>query len=265
MLKNHIKYIDSLVSVNKHANESTLARINQAHDQLRQYVERINVDLFPLLDDPVQEKDVNEFFRKSNQYLESGQSSLAAAQLLVQKYIDERAARRLDEAQKLQELRKANPTASGGSSSGSTPKTKAVDALKPEKLKHTHTPAEFRAFEEAFEVYFEDSNIEMTGIKSQRQYLLQLLDTELQRYLKQKIEDETPVFPLENVEDAPISCFDLLKKYMLDSFPVLVRRIDYFKVNQRGDESITKFITQLDASDQEANIADMNYDHIRTH
>ena len=74
------------------------------------------------------------------------------------------------------------------------PTFKVQTALQPEKLTRDNTPAELSSWAAKFRAFYSVSKLERASIPDQQAFLLQSLDLDLETYLRQQINDTTPIY-----------------------------------------------------------------------
>jgi hypothetical protein len=132
---------------------------------------------------------------------------------------------------------------------------KINEALKPEKLHVSATLAEFRAWRKNFELYYQSNNMSSFPIEQQQGYLRNCIELKLQQVLDTKIKDDTSIFG----DDGIIA---ILKSIYLQQIPVLTRRFNFFKCNQKPGESFSDWTLRLQLEGQEAELENLTVDEL---
>ena len=114
---------------------------------------------------------------------------------------------------------------------------KPNDALKPFTLTSAHTPVELEEWMGRFRAYHSTSQMNLCSATDQQAYLRSCMDAALYNRVKCHFTDTMPIF----VEDGnpALSCFALLRREFNKHFPVVTRRVAFFKQDQKAGESFS--------------------------
>ena len=128
---------------------------------------------------------------------------------------------------------------------------KLVAELKPDSLSHDSSAAELRIWMKKFEAYYVESNMSNSRIKIQHAYLMCCMDKQLSLQLDGMIEAQTPVLGQN-------SCMSRLTDIFKKKYPLLLRRRQFFQLQQQPGQDEREFMELLKAAASEADIEGMS-------
>ena len=126
-------------------------------------------------------------------------------------------------------------------------------ALQPDKLSRDNTPTELQSWIRKFRSFYSLSKLDKTEVVDQQAFVLQYVDIELETYLRQRIDDNTPVFGAG-------SCMEIIEEKFKKTYPLFTRRLDWFRYNQKSGQSGADFYAQLRMKGDVAEMADLDLD-----
>jgi hypothetical protein len=129
------------------------------------------------------------------------------------------------------------------------------DSLKPEKLTLEATLAEFRAWQTNFDLFYSSNHMERFPLEEQQGYLRSCLDLKLSQILSTKIQAGTTI-------RGEGGCIDALRQIFLQLIPVLTRRYNFFKCDQKAGEKFSDWFLRLQLEGQEAELNTINEDYL---
>ena len=129
------------------------------------------------------------------------------------------------------------------------------DALKPERLLASATLAEFRSWQQNFNLYFSSNHMERFPIPEQQGYLNSCIEIKLQQMLSTFIDSNTAI-------NGDNGCLSKLRNIFLQNTPVLTRRYNFFQCDQKPGERFSDWYLRLQLEGQEAELADIKVDDL---
>ena len=97
--------------------------------------------------------------------------------------------------------------------------------LKPEKLTHDASAADFRTWKKQFRAYFDSAQLGALPCSQQQAYLCNCLDTALRARIDREALATTPVYsPINGLQ----TCMNILDTTFLEAHPIHVRRKMFF-------------------------------------
>ena len=131
-------------------------------------------------------------------------------------------------------------------------KVKAVAALKPFTLNADVPPPELRNWLEEFEAYYEASHLEKASVPEQQHYLYRCLEKKLSAKIKLLVRNDTPIFG-----DAD-SCLKAITDEIMQKWPLFIRRVRFFRRDQKEGETFTQWRDALITLAREADLNKVN-------
>ena len=114
--------------------------------------------------------------------------------------------------------------------------------LKPEKLTHDASAADFRTWKKQFRAYFESAQLGALPCSQQQAYLCNCLDTALRARIDREASATTPVYtPINGLQ----TCITILDTTFLEAHPIHVRRKMFFDARQKEGQTATEFREEL--------------------
>ena len=150
----------------------------------------------------------------------------------------------------------AQPQVGANQLHATSPSSKQVEALKPDKLTKETTPVEFRIWHDRFVAYYDAANFQNLSIITQHAFVYALLDGYLTQILETKVTARTPVFG-----DAH-SMMSFLREEFDQLFPTFIRRLDFFRYNHAGKQKFSEFLVKLTSLSQMASLQNLDPDQI---
>ena len=141
-------------------------------------------------------------------------------------------------------------------STGSEGNVRLQGTASPTKLKNTDSPGTLATFKRLFQSYFALSKLNLAATVDQQNSLIMLLDQELQNHLLTTVDPDTPIFDDPN-DPKVVSCFSILEDRFRESYPLLVRRLNFFLLKQQKDENFAAFNAKLKQARLDADIDKM--------
>jgi hypothetical protein len=129
------------------------------------------------------------------------------------------------------------------------------EALKPEKLTADATLAEFRVWQTDFDLFYSSNQMDKFPPEEQQGYLRSCLDLKLSQLLATKIDAKTPV-------QGKNGCLEALRHVFLQLVPVLTRRYNFFRCDQKPGEKFSDWFLRLQLEGQEAELTTINEDYL---
>ncbi|PCJ22640.1 MAG: hypothetical protein COA94_08935, partial [Rickettsiales bacterium] len=144
----------------------------------------------------------------------------------------------------------AAPLHGQGAGPGPGPTVRPNAELKPPTLTRDFTPVEFRSWSEKFRAYHSSSRMELGKVRDQQAYLRACLDSYLDSRLARKLEDDTPIFGRD-------SCIAILQTEWEVRYPILERRLEFWRTKQATGQWFTDWATALHRMGDEAELDNM--------
>ena len=114
--------------------------------------------------------------------------------------------------------------------------------LKPEKLTHDASAADFRTWKKQFRAYFDSAQLGALPCSQQQAYLCNCLDTALRARIDREATATTPVYsPVNGVQ----TCLIILDTTFLEAHPIHVRRKMFFDARQKEGQTASEFREEL--------------------
>ena len=130
-----------------------------------------------------------------------------------------------------------------------------TDALKPFILKKDHNPVEFRSWVEKFKVYFQATNLGSSSTIEQQAYFKAYLDSWLVARVSPVITATTKIFD-EN------GCVDILERDFKERYPLFVRRVEFFRSNQKQGQPFSEWFQKIRQMGEEADLQSISIDDL---
>ena len=127
---------------------------------------------------------------------------------------------------------------------------KEQTGLRPEVLQVTSSMTEFGAWKDAFQVYFDASNMQLLATEQQYAYLKARLGAELRVRLKGTLQSGPTLR----------QCFDSLDKVFAEKYPLFQRRLALFQFCKKKDAPIKQTYYSLKEVADEADMSEMSMD-----
>ena len=144
----------------------------------------------------------------------------------------------------LHERQVANPAAPAqaiAQAPRTTGKASAAE-LKPEKLTHDSSASTFRSWKKGFQAYFDSAQMASLPCTQQQAYLCNCIDTVLRARIDREATSTTPVYsPIKGL----YTCIAILDGVFLESYPIHVRRKQFFDARQKEGQSTLEFREEL--------------------
>ena len=144
----------------------------------------------------------------------------------------------------LHERQVANPAAPAQAvvqAPRTTGKASAAE-LKPEKLTHDSSASTFRSWKKGFQAYFDSAQMASLPCTQQQAYLCNCIDTVLRARIDREATSTTPVYsPIKGL----YTCIAILDGVFLESYPIHVRRKQFFDARQKEGQSTLEFREEL--------------------
>jgi len=135
---------------------------------------------------------------------------------------------------------------------------KVQNALKPDRLNQDSTPIELKQWMNDFRVFYSASMLNLASIEEQHAFFYKGLDTTLKVLLQQKIQPNTPVFPVQGGID---SCYEYLEEHFRKNYPLVSRRLEFFRCTQNNAPFDT-YLAKLQQKGAEADLAALTVDQL---
>jgi hypothetical protein len=151
-----------------------------------------------------------------------------------------------------------NPSSNSLSSQSDSRNERPVrinEALKPERLTIDATLAEFRAWQTNFDLFHSSNHMDKFPSDEQQGYLRSCLDLKLSQLLSTKVDSSTPLYGNNG-------CIDVLRQIFLQIVPVLTRRYNFFKCDQKSGEKFSDWFLRLQLEGQEAELSTIDEDYL---
>ena len=127
----------------------------------------------------------------------------------------------------------------------------------PDKLVRDTTPGNLTHWVAQFKAFYTASRLNLSTVPEQQAYLLKCLDEDLSNIVRLGCTDATPIFGKIN------SCISMLEDKFEETYPLFVRRLQYFKYKQRSGQHFDDVYSALRMLENEANILALTPDDIR--
>ena len=144
-----------------------------------------------------------------------------------------------------------SPPPAAAASAGTYARPDIAEALKPAPLSIDHTPVEFREWQDGFKAFYKASGLDAVSIEEQQAYFKACLDPTLRGRVRASIQQDTPIFGEEG------SCTSILKEEFDRNWPILKRRLEFFRYDQSNGQSFTDWVAGLRARADEADLERM--------
>ena len=149
-------------------------------------------------------------------------------------------------------LRGREAPAAAAVGGANTPTVKIISELKPDTLSHDAQAGSLRVWIRKFEAYYHASGMQAARIQVQQAYFLNCLDDELSLRVSSMLNAATTV--LGNND----SCMVHLKNVFSQRYPLLLRRRQFFTMQQQAGQDERAFLESLKLSAAEADVAGMD-------
>ena len=123
---------------------------------------------------------------------------------------------------------------------------KPNDALKPFCLTSAHTPVELEEWFGRFRAYHSTSRMDLCSAVDQQAYLRSCLDPALYNRIKDKMDSKMPLFVSQGSPQP--NCFALLEAEFNSNFPVVTRRVQFFRQDQKPGELFSDWARSVQES-----------------
>jgi len=130
-------------------------------------------------------------------------------------------------------------------------------ALKPSKLSYDATPSELTSWARQFRAFHSASKLGTAAVTEQQAFFFSCLDLELETAVRQRIDDATVIFDLNNGDR---SCMEELQSRFQITYPLFTRRLDYFRYIQSKGQTFSDFYAHLRQKGDEAELAQLTVD-----
>ena len=148
---------------------------------------------------------------------------------------------------------------------------KLWEKLTPKVLVREATPVELTQWIARLEDYYHSTRLERADLREQQAHFKSLIDHYLQSRLSGDIKDDTTVLddnsPSNLDKDGKRinkSCLDYLRAQFLVEHPLFSRRLAYFRYQQSSGQAFTAWAAKLDELGDEADLANVNAEVIKT-
>ena len=122
------------------------------------------------------------------------------------------------------------------------PSKPSSSELRPEKLTHDASTSTFRTWKKQFKVYFDATQMGALPCSQQQGYLCNCLDSILRARIDREATGTTPVYsPIVGL----FTCIAILDNTFLESYPIHVRRKQFFDARQKEGQSAIEFRKEL--------------------
>ena len=149
----------------------------------------------------------------------------------------------------------AHATNEAPPNASSNQRSMPTDALKPFILKKDNNPVEFRSWVEKFKVYFQATNLGSSTTIEQQAYFKAYLDPWLVARISPSITATTKIFD-EN------GCIDILESDFKERYPLFVRRVEFFRSNQKQGQPFSEWFLKLKQMGEEADLQSISIDDL---
>ena len=146
-------------------------------------------------------------------------------------------------------------TVQGQSQQAHTHPSRINDSLKPERLHASATLAEFRSWRTGFELYHSSNKMDQFPVQEQQGYLRACIELKLQQILSTHIATDTPI-------NGESGCLETLRSIFLQNIPVLTRRYNFFRCDQKLKEKFSDWYLRLQLEGQEAELNSLSSDDL---
>ena len=128
---------------------------------------------------------------------------------------------------------------SGAAAAAPRPNLKpSASELKPSTLSHDSSTATFRAWKKRFKAYYDASGINHFPCLQQQAYLSNCLDDALEARIDREATATTPIYsPI----DWLYTCIKIMDAAFLETYPLHVRRKQFFEARQKEGQSPLEF------------------------
>lgn len=120
-------------------------------------------------------------------------------------------------------------------------------SLKPSLLTGDHSPTELRTWVKAFEAYYTASGMRLHPQDAQVAYLWNCVEPVLAARIQEDVREDAPV-------RGEASCMEAIKRYFVIKYPLILRRMDYYRAVQFTGERFVDYLARLSILEQEADI-----------
>ncbi len=132
-------------------------------------------------------------------------------------------------------------------------KPRPVDSLRPQKLTKDATPADFRTWKAQFKAYFEASRFDRAPPAQQQAYLKVCLDAELADTITATVDEDA----------GGVECLDIVCRDFKARYPTFNKRVEYFNIRQRDNESFSATLVRIKNQESDADIRRISIDELR--
>ena len=265
-------------------------RINQAADKLRSFhsappsqgalqemaeVKRTIREAVSRVEDAYTKISTVDDPKNFEEYMKKLEAEVARADPVIDDITDKIIRKEMELGQ-LQ--RQASPTHSvdGGDGDGATanvppvrttsnasaggPSRKPNDALKPFTLMADHSPVEMDEWIERFRAYHSTSRMDLCSAVDQQAYLRSCLDPALYNRIKDKMDDNMPVFvPIGSPQE---HCMRLIRQEFREHFPLITRRVAFFRQDQKPGEPFSDWARAVQESAAQCQFENIKQDDL---
>ena len=144
--------------------------------------------------------------------------------------------------------------AAAAAAAGRPTKVRPDEVLKPAVLTLDYMPEEMRAWMTGFRAFYASSEFEKVGVAQQQAYLMVCLNPTLQNRLREEIEPDTPVIP-DRANPNAKSCLGLIEQEFVRKYPIFLRRLRFFKYDQKPGQLFSDYAAKLRKIGDEAELA----------
>ena len=114
----------------------------------------------------------------------------------------------------------------------------SLSELKPNKLCHDLSTSVFRAWKKKFKAYFDASGLHHLPCLQQQAYLSNCLNDSLRACIDREATATTPIYsPIVGL----YICIKILDGTFLETYPLHVRRKQFFEARQKEGQSVLEF------------------------
>ena len=140
-------------------------------------------------------------------------------------------------------------------------KSKARNEFKCEPLTSSLTPAQLASWIRSFTSYFNGSHFELDSIQEQQAVLLNNLDQELRDKLEPRFATAPGAATIPIFGDTG-SCMAIIRSHWEQKYPLIARRLELFRTEQKPGELFTDFLLRLTKAEACADTATLNAETI---
>ena len=144
--------------------------------------------------------------------------------------------------------------AAAAAAAGRPTKVRPDEVLKPAVLTLDYMPEEMRTWMTGFRAFYTSSEFEKVGVAQQQAYLMICLNHTLQNRLREEIEPDTPVLP-DRANPNAKSCLGLIEQEFVRKYPIFLRRLRFFKYDQKPGQLFSDYAAKLRKIGDEAELA----------